>query len=186
MKNTPLFLRYLTDQMHERVPGSLVLWYDSVVENGQLRWQNELNESNRWEVHGARRPGRRAARQCYRLHDRMFFDACDGFFTNYNWTEQSLEWMEGYSVAQSRMADIYVGVDVFARGEVVGGMFETNKVQTLKDNMQLNSSFHRNAVSFQQALKLVRKHQFSVAIFAPGWVYEVHSDKTAFRHNQDK
>lgn len=45
--NTPLFLRYLTDQMHERVSGSLVLWYDSVTEDGQLKWQNELNQSNR-------------------------------------------------------------------------------------------------------------------------------------------
>jgi len=47
VKNTPLFLRYLTDQMRERVPGSLVLWYDSVVESGKLTWQNELNQSNR-------------------------------------------------------------------------------------------------------------------------------------------
>lgn len=47
VRNAPLFLRYLTDQMHERVPGSLVLWYDSVTENGQLQWQNELNPSNR-------------------------------------------------------------------------------------------------------------------------------------------
>lgn len=47
VKNTPLFLQYLTEQMHERVPGSLVLWYDSVLEKGELKWQNELNESNR-------------------------------------------------------------------------------------------------------------------------------------------
>lgn len=47
VQNTPLFLRYLTDQIHECVSGSLVLWYDSVTENGQLQWQNELNQSNR-------------------------------------------------------------------------------------------------------------------------------------------
>ncbi|XP_040014089.1 cytosolic endo-beta-N-acetylglucosaminidase isoform X2 [Xiphias gladius] len=139
VKNTPLFLRYLTDQMHERVSGSLVLWYDSVIENGQLNWQNALNQSNR-----------------------MFFDACDGFFTNYNWTEQNLEWMRDYSGVQGRKADIYIGVDVFARGKVVGGMFETNK-----------------------ALEIIRKHNFSAAIFAPGWVYEAHNDKTEFRKNQD-
>lgn len=62
----------------------------------------------------------------------MFFDACDGLFTNYNWTEQSLEWMNDYSGAQGRQADIYIGVDVFARGKVVGGMFETNKVHTVE------------------------------------------------------
>ncbi|KAK2832759.1 hypothetical protein Q5P01_016648 [Channa striata] len=140
VKNTPLFLRYLTDQMHERVSGSMVLWYDSVIQNGQLKWQNELNESNR-----------------------MFFDACDGFFTNYNWTEQSLELMRDYSEIQGRIADVYVGVDVFARGDVVGGKFETNK-----------------------SLELIRKHNFSAAIFAPGWVYETHDDKTEFCKNQDK
>lgn len=63
---------------------------------------------------------------CYPI--RMFFDACDGIFTNYNWTEQSLEWMKSYSAAKDRFVDIYVGVDVFARGKVVGGKFETNKV----------------------------------------------------------
>ncbi|XP_068605972.1 cytosolic endo-beta-N-acetylglucosaminidase [Brachionichthys hirsutus] len=140
VKNMQLFLRYLTDQMHGRVSGSLVLWYDSVIENGSLKWQNELNESNR-----------------------MFFDACDGFFTNYNWTEQSLEWMSDYSGVRGRRADIYVGIDVFARGTVVGGMFETNK-----------------------ALKVIRKHSFSAAIFAPGWVYETQKAKSEFRDNQDK
>uniref|UniRef100_A0A1A8P427 Cytosolic endo-beta-N-acetylglucosaminidase n=1 Tax=Nothobranchius rachovii TaxID=451742 RepID=A0A1A8P427_9TELE len=140
VKNAPLFLRYLTDQTHERVSGSLILWYDSVTESGELKWQNELNHSNR-----------------------MFFDACDGFFTNYNWTEANLEWMKDFSGVQGRLADIYVGVDVFARGKVVGGMFETNK-----------------------ALEIIRKHNFSAAIFAPGWVYETHSDKNEFRRNQHK
>ncbi|KAK9535735.1 hypothetical protein VZT92_008098 [Zoarces viviparus] len=140
VKNALLFLRYLTDQLHQRVPGSLVLWYDSVIENGKLTWQNELNQSNR-----------------------MFFDACDGFFTNYNWTEQNLEWMRDYSGIQGRQADVYIGVDVFARGKVVGGMLETNK-----------------------ALEIIRKHGFSTAIFAPGWVYETLNDKTEFRKNQDK
>ncbi|XP_050961845.1 LOW QUALITY PROTEIN: cytosolic endo-beta-N-acetylglucosaminidase [Labeo rohita] len=139
VKNTGPFLRYLTDQMHERVPGSVVIWYDSVLKNGKLSWQNELNDDNR-----------------------MFFDACDGIFTNYNWTEQSLEWMKSYSAAKDRFVDIYVGVDVFARGKVVGGKFETNK-----------------------ALKLIRNYGFSTAIFAPGWVYECH-EKADFRQNQDK
>ncbi|KAF6719855.1 Cytosolic endo-beta-N-acetylglucosaminidase [Oryzias melastigma] len=140
VKNAPLFLQYLTEQMHERVPSSVVLWYDSVIQSGELKWQNELNQSNR-----------------------MFFDSCDGFFTNYNWTEQSLESMKEYSGVQGRQADVYVGVDVFARGEVVGGMLETNK-----------------------ALDLIRKHNFSTAIFAPGWVYELLEDKTEFRQKQDK
>lgn len=139
VNNTGPFLRYLTDQMHERVPGSAVIWYDSVLKDGNLLWQNELNDNNR-----------------------MFFDACDGFFTNYNWTEQSLEGMKSYAAAKGRFADIYVGVDVFARGKVIGGKYETNK-----------------------ALELIRKYDLSTAIFAPGWVYECH-EKADFRQNQDK
>lgn len=61
--------------------------------------------------------------------NRVFFDACDGIFTNYNWTESSLEDMASDSEAQGRLADIYIGIDVFARGDVVGGQFETNKVR---------------------------------------------------------
>ncbi|XP_011897599.1 PREDICTED: cytosolic endo-beta-N-acetylglucosaminidase isoform X1 [Cercocebus atys] len=135
--NTPPFLRYLTTQLHRQVPGGLVLWYDSVVQSGQLKWQDELNQ-----------------------HNRVFFDSCDGFFTNYNWREEHLERMLGQ--AGERRADVYVGVDVFARGNVVGGRFDTDK-----------------------SLELIRKHGFSVALFAPGWVYEC-LEKKDFFQNQDK
>lgn len=135
--NTPRFLRYLTTQLHQQVPGGLVLWYDSVVSSGQLKWQDELNE-----------------------HNRVFFDSCDGIFTNYNWGEEHLERMRG--PAGERLADVYVGVDVFARGNVVGGRFDTNK-----------------------SLELIRKHGLSAALFAPGWVYEC-LEKTEFFQNQDK
>lgn len=47
VKNLPSFLRYLTAQLHQQVPGGQVLWYDSVLDNGQLKWQNELNEHNK-------------------------------------------------------------------------------------------------------------------------------------------
>ncbi|XP_069055786.1 cytosolic endo-beta-N-acetylglucosaminidase [Pleurodeles waltl] len=137
VKNMPHFLRYLTDRLHERVPGGLILWYDSVTQDGALKWQNELNERNR-----------------------IFFDSCDGIFTNYNWKEENLEHM--LSEAENRLADVYVGVDVFARGEVVGGRYETNK-----------------------ALQLIRKYEMSVAIFAPGWVYEC-LGKENFLQNQNK
>lgn len=56
----------------------------------------------------------------------IFFDSCDGFFTNYNWREEHLERM--LVQAGERRADVYVGVDVFARGNVVGGQFDTHKV----------------------------------------------------------
>ena len=30
--------------MHEALPNSEVIWYDSVTINGELKWQNQLNE----------------------------------------------------------------------------------------------------------------------------------------------
>lgn len=47
MGNLPLFLRDLTAQVHSAVPGGLVIWYDSVLKDGALKWQNELNDGNR-------------------------------------------------------------------------------------------------------------------------------------------
>ncbi|XP_054987309.1 cytosolic endo-beta-N-acetylglucosaminidase isoform X1 [Sorex araneus] len=135
--NLPRFLQYLTAELHEQVPGGQVLWYDSVLSSGELKWQDELNERNR-----------------------VFFDSCDGFFTNYNWREEHLQRMR--APAGARLADVYVGVDVFGRGSVVGGGFDTVK-----------------------SLELIRKHGFSAALFAPGWVYE-RLDKADFFQNQDR
>ncbi|XP_068510771.1 cytosolic endo-beta-N-acetylglucosaminidase [Anas acuta] len=137
VENLSPFLRRLTAQVHSAVPGGLVIWYDSVLENGALRWQNELNEQNR-----------------------VFFDACDGLFVNYNWKEEHLE--RTRRLAGQRHADVYVGVDVFARGDVVGGGFDSHK-----------------------SLSLIRKHSLSAAIFAPGWVYE-HLGAENFLQNENK
>ncbi|XP_061866655.1 cytosolic endo-beta-N-acetylglucosaminidase isoform X2 [Colius striatus] len=101
-RNLPPFLRHLTAQVHSAVPGGLVIWYDSILQNGTLRWQNELNDENR-----------------------VFFDACDGLFTNYNWKEQQLE--QTRRLAGPRRTDVYVGIDVFGRGDVIGGGFDTDK-----------------------------------------------------------
>ncbi|KFO52951.1 Cytosolic endo-beta-N-acetylglucosaminidase, partial [Corvus brachyrhynchos] len=124
-------------QVHSAVPGGLVIWYDSVLKDGTLKWQNELNDENR-----------------------MFFDACDGLFTNYNWKEEQLQRTQ--QLAGPRQNDIYVGVDVFARGDVIGGGFDTDK-----------------------SLRLIRQYGLSAAIFAPGWVYE-HLGKENFLQNENR
>lgn len=63
------------------------------------------------------------------LVPRVFFDACDGLFTNYNWKEEHLG--RTRQLAGSRHFDVYVGIDVFARGDVIGGGFDTDKVCVL-------------------------------------------------------
>ncbi|KAM4033819.1 cytosolic endo-beta-N-acetylglucosaminidase isoform 1-T1 [Anomaloglossus baeobatrachus] len=135
VSRVPLFLSYLTEKLHAQVPGGLVLWYDSVIHTGELKWQNELNDENR-----------------------QFFSSCDGMFTNYNWKEDHLQRM----AAEPRKTDVYIGVDIFARGDVVGGKFETFK-----------------------SLEMIRQYGFSAALFAPGWIYECFN-REQFLENQHR
>lgn len=93
--------------------------------------------------------------------------------------------MRDYSEVQGRQADVYVGVDVFARGKVVGGMFETNKVIDMHQLYLFEGRGGLMPWTFTQALEVIRKYNFSAALFAPGWVYET-LDKDEFRKNQDK
>lgn len=94
------FVKHLTHNAHKMRSGSIIIWYDSVTESGDLKWQNELNSKNR----------------CY-------FDVCDGIFLNYNWTAESLR--RSAAVAQHRHLDVYAGVDVFGRGCYGNGRFHT-------------------------------------------------------------
>ena len=74
-----------------------VIWYDSVTELGELKWQNALTPANR-----------------------CFFDVSDGIFLNYTWKpETHLD--RSLSMAGDRKTDIFVGVDVFGRGCYGGG-----------------------------------------------------------------
>lgn len=41
------FVDILTKKTHEQDSESVVIWYDSVTKNGQLKWQNQLNAENR-------------------------------------------------------------------------------------------------------------------------------------------
>ena len=59
------------------------------------------------------------------------------------------------SLVTRHPSTVYVGVDVFGRGCMGGGGFQCN-----------------------QALREIRKRGMSVAIFAPGWTYEIpHRDR---------
>lgn len=95
------FVSHLTQVMHSSVPGSLVIWYDSVTTEGQLNWQNQLNNYNK-----------------------PFFDICDGIFTNYSWTEDYPKLSA--AVAGDRKFDVYMGIDVFGRGTYGGGQWTAN------------------------------------------------------------
>ncbi|VDO48652.1 unnamed protein product [Onchocerca flexuosa] len=92
-----LFLRLLTDEMRQAIgERSRVIWYDSVTVDGELKWQNELNDKNqRW------------------------FDITDGIFLNYIWNVKQL--LTSAVRAKHRHRDIFVGIDCYGRGCHGGG-----------------------------------------------------------------
>ncbi|KAK6145566.1 hypothetical protein DH2020_022386 [Rehmannia glutinosa] len=95
------FVSHLTQTMHSSVPGSLVIWYDSITIDGFVSYQNQLNASNK-----------------------PFFDKSDGIFVNYYWEENFPKLSA--DVAGDRKYDVYMGIDVFGRGTYGGGEWMTN------------------------------------------------------------
>ncbi|CAA0831346.1 Cytosolic endo-beta-N-acetylglucosaminidase 1, partial [Striga hermonthica] len=95
------FVSYFTQTLHSKLPGSLVIWYDSITIDGSLSWQNQLNASNK-----------------------PFFDRCDGIFVNYFWLDDYPKLSA--DVAGDRKYDVYMGVDVFGRGTYGGGQWKTH------------------------------------------------------------
>ncbi|KAI8435483.1 LOW QUALITY PROTEIN: hypothetical protein MSG28_003780 [Choristoneura fumiferana] len=112
-------------------PGAL-LWYDSVTADGALHWQNTLTE-----------------------HNRVFFEASDGLFTNYAWSAADVARGAAAAAAgpAARRRDLLVGLDVWGRNFIGGGQFNT-----------------------QHAVKIAHRHECSLAVFAPAWTYEAAPD----------
>ncbi|KAI0301885.1 glycosyl hydrolase family 85-domain-containing protein [Multifurca ochricompacta] len=92
-------------------PHAEVIWYDSVIFNGLVRWQDRLNSYNL-----------------------PFFLPSTGFFTNYTWpsvypslTAQFFSSLEPSLISRTGSAktlqDIYVGIDIWGRGSHGGGGF---------------------------------------------------------------
>ncbi|KAL4240037.1 hypothetical protein ACF0H5_000832 [Mactra antiquata] len=139
VSNLTNFVKYLTEKLHKHVPGSKVIWYDSVIDTGKLDWQNALNDKNS-----------------------QYFNVSDGIFLNYCWKDEHLIQSKQYSETCDRQYDVYVGIDVFGRGCLGDGGYNT-----------------------REALEAISKHNLSVAIFAPGWVYETQGAEN-FTHNENK
>ncbi|XP_036149552.1 cytosolic endo-beta-N-acetylglucosaminidase isoform X2 [Monomorium pharaonis] len=101
--NLIYFIKYLTENIHNEIEDSEIIWYDSVTNKGELNWQNELNDNNK-----------------------EFFLYCDGIFLNYTWTESRLNNSRLFAKELGRdIKDIYVGLDVWGRGCPGGGGFNS-------------------------------------------------------------
>ncbi|CAL7935875.1 unnamed protein product [Xylocopa violacea] len=104
ISNLIYFVKYLTENIHEAIKDSEIIWYDSVTNEGTLNWQNELNTKNV-----------------------DFFLNCDGIYLNYNWTKSKLENSRTIAKNYNRnVRDIYVGLDVWGRGCPGGGGFNSS------------------------------------------------------------
>ncbi|GJE99447.1 glycoside hydrolase family 85 protein [Phanerochaete sordida] len=116
-----------------------VVWYDSVIINGQLRWQDRLNAFNL-----------------------PFFMPSTSFFTNYTWGPQLPSLMAQYLTSldpahhAKALRDIFVGIDVWGRGQHGGGKLACYKALAHIDPRFLG---------------------LSAAIFGPGWTWESEQDK---------
>ncbi|KIP07565.1 glycoside hydrolase family 85 protein [Phlebiopsis gigantea 11061_1 CR5-6] len=119
-----------------------VMWYDSVILDGRLAWQDRLNAFNL-----------------------PFFMPSNSFFTNYTWGPNYPSLMANYflSLAQSgdeesvkKLRDIFVGIDVWGRGQHGGGGTSCYKAMTHIDPEFLG---------------------LSVALFGHAWTWESEQDK---------
>ncbi|KAH6943197.1 hypothetical protein HPB50_017154 [Hyalomma asiaticum] len=129
------FLKSITDEVHKAIPGSLVIWYDALDVDGKTKPHNELDGKNA-----------------------CFFDLCDGIFLNFRWTEAMLR--NSAQLAGDRKADVYAGVDVYARHTSYTGGYTTCK-----------------------AVQYARRCGLSAAVFGAGWVYKTQGKKN-FVKNQ--
>jgi len=79
---------------------SKCVWYDSLIEDGQVKWQNALNDTNA---------------KC--------FDRSHSIFLNYQWTPELLA--SSAALAKDRSREVFAGIDVWGRGTYGGGGFGT-------------------------------------------------------------
>ncbi|KZT13242.1 glycoside hydrolase family 85 protein [Laetiporus sulphureus 93-53] len=121
-----------------------VIWYDSVIISGDLRWQDRLNNYNL-----------------------PLFIPSSGFFTNYTWAHDYPSLTAQYFLSldpslmprPKRLRDIYVGVDVWGRGQHGGGGFGSFRAISHIDPVFLG---------------------LSVALFGHAWTWETEQDKPGF------
>ncbi|KAK8959900.1 hypothetical protein KSP40_PGU022244 [Platanthera guangdongensis] len=100
-QNLKEFVGHLTQTMQPSCPGSLIIWYDSVTVDGELKYQNQLMKRTS-----------------------PFLIYVMRIFCNYSWAEDYPK--RFWYVAGDRRFDVYMGIDVWGRGTYGGGQWKTN------------------------------------------------------------
>ncbi|XP_062137985.1 cytosolic endo-beta-N-acetylglucosaminidase isoform X1 [Drosophila sulfurigaster albostrigata] len=98
MPNLYLFVDELRRATESQVPHGRVFWYDSIIDSGTLRWQNELNEQNV-----------------------RFFRHSQRMLINYTWNDKNLAISELTVVGEAAPKQrVFMGLDVFGRNQLAG------------------------------------------------------------------
>ncbi|KAH9498897.1 hypothetical protein Btru_004974 [Bulinus truncatus] len=124
------FVHELTSKCRAMLDAPKVLWYDSVISSGELKWQNELNDQNE-----------------------MFFQVCDGIFLNYCITNEHLTRSKLLASSNGRQFDVYVGIDAFGRGTPGGGGFNCKEALKMIQEQGLSCALFAPAWTYEKHCK---------------------------------
>lgn len=90
------FVKKLREAVEQQIDSGIVFWYDSVIESGQLLWQNELNAKNM-----------------------QFFKSANAMLINYTWNDGSLERTRSLcDEVDTHSQNLFFGIDVFGRNQI--------------------------------------------------------------------
>ena len=99
----------------------------------------------------------------------MFFDVCDGIFLNYCWNGEKLLNSKTLAMSKDRPTDVYVGIDVFGRGCLGDGGYNTIEVRA---TINVVWSEERIGTQFGKSLRIVlskKQEDFSIMCFYYIW-----------------
>jgi mannosyl-glycoprotein endo-beta-N-acetylglucosaminidase len=136
------WLKYLREKLHEKIPGGELMWYDSVLHDGSLRWQSMLNEKN--------------------YH---FLEVCDSFFTDYHWQPghlgKTLEtFMEHFP--DRNTFQIYYGNDCYGRGTYGGGKYDVYKALEEIHNFPFSVAIFGQAFTWECEAGFLDQHKWQI------------------------
>ncbi|KAG2234434.1 hypothetical protein INT48_007182 [Thamnidium elegans] len=121
------FMHYFKEKMHVEIPGSQVIWYDSMTNDGDVDWQNNLTCKNE-----------------------LFFRNSDGIFLNYWWKKEYPEMARRFAERLGKSGlDVYFGTDVWGRRTYGGGGFQSYKGVKEASSAQTSSALFGTAWTYE-------------------------------------
>lgn len=123
--NFSYLVERLRSTVESEVDHGVVFWYDSIIDTGDLAWQNEINAKNV-----------------------RFFRAAHGMLINYTWNDKSLEMTtEICERSQSQCQRAFFGIDIFGRSQVA--KFQSKQTLARIVNQRFSTGFFAPAWTYE-------------------------------------